>query len=639
MVSEKSLQTKTPTSSSSMSSTREKYAIGIDLGTTNSCVSVLRRGRIKIIPNEQGEKTTPSYVLFTELEQLIGYAAKNSTDLQPENTIFDAKRLIGRDWDDESVQHNIKHWPFKVRDIDNTPHIEITFKVEKKLFLPEQISAMVLGKLRETAETYLKKNVNDAVITVPAYFNDAQRQATVDAGRIAGLNVLKIINEPTAAAIAYAHENNEYLKEGTNILVFDLGGGTLDVAILRMEKDCITVKATNGNTHLGGEDIDCLLVDYCVEKFKRIHKFDLSSNATAMRRLRSACERSKRDLSHSFTTTVAVYHIHKEIDFSIEISRSRFEEIIGALLKETLKPVEKALSDANYSKSEIHKTILVGGSSRIPMLKALLTDFFGSKIMDPTINVDTAVAHGAAVQAAALIGETPQTIGGRLLRDVTPLSLGTDSELYPSMSVIIPRNTVIPVKKTVTYSTTTDFQNFISIEIRQGENKNINENCLLGKFYLREFAEAPKGVPWIDVTFEIDSNGIITVTARDKTTGSEESVKIDKVSGRMRKDEIDKIIEENKNLRKEMDKLKKAKRASVSLENECFEIKRKCERHLSEAPLKEKEILLKMTEDILVWVEDHKCEKEEAYHKRKKDIRSYAQKLIDKYKRKRYLQE
>lgn len=614
---------------------REKYAIGIDLGTSNSCVGVMRRGKIQIIRNEQGKLITPSYVSYTEHEQLIGYAAKNSTDLSPENTIFDSKRLIGRAWNDPSLQRDMNHWPFQVINKDNTPYIEITFKGEKKLFLPEEISAMVLGKLKEIAETYLKKIINDAVITVPAYFNDAQRQATVDAGRIAGLNVLKIINEPTAAAIAYAHKNDEYLKVGSNILVFDLGAGTVDVTILRVEKDFITVKATNGNTHLGGEDFDCRLVNYCVEKFKRNHNYDLGNDAAAMRRLRTACERAKRDLSHTFTTTVSVYHIHNGIHFSLEISRSRFEEIIGDLLKEAMKPVEKALNDANYNRNEINKIILVGGSTRIPMIKSLLKDFFGANILDPSIDVDTAVAYGAAVQASALIGATPQEIGGRTLRDVTPLSLGTDSEFHPTMSVIIPRNTVIPVTKTVAYSTIIDNQSFISIEIRQGESSNISENCFLGKFYLTDFVQGARGEPWIDVTFEIDSNGILKVTARDKTTGSAESVTINKVAGRMRKDQIDKIIEENKNLRKEMEKKKKAKRASVSLENECFEIKRKCEKHLSEAQSDEKSKLFKKCDDLLNWVEDHKSETEEVYNGHKKEIRKYAQQVIDKFKQKR----
>lgn len=372
--------------------------IGIDLGTTNSCVAVLTRGKIKIIPNEQGSTVTPSYVSFTENEQLVGVLAKNATDVHPKSTIFDVKRLVGRSWTDLTVQRDIEKWPFVLKNISNHPHIEVKVKGEKKQFLPEQISAMVVGKLKEMAENFLKRNVYSAVITVPAYFNDAQRQATIDAGRIAGLSVLKIINEPTSAAIAYAYKNHEYIKKGTHILVFDLGGGTFDVTILKIEKDCITVKATNGDTHLGGEDIDCQLVDYCVDTFQRKHNHDLKDDAVAIRRLRSECEKVKKELSHALFSKINVYHIYKDIDFCLEISRARFEQINGSIIRKTIVPVEKALKDANLSKSQINNVILVGGCTRIPMLKSMLKDYFGASKINDTINVDTTVAYGAAVE-------------------------------------------------------------------------------------------------------------------------------------------------------------------------------------------------------------------------------------------------
>lgn len=357
---EKSVFLSSQKTKNKMTSREPKPAIGIDLGTTNCCVAVMTRGKIKIIPNEQGKHVTPSYVSFSDDEQLIGCAAK--VDLLPKTTIFDVKRLIGREWNDLAVQGDIKNWPFKLANINNSPHIEIEIKQgEAKQFLPEQISAMLLGKMKQIAEDYLKRNVNSAVITVPAYFNDSQRQSTFDAGRIAGLTVLKIINEPTAASIAYAFQNHDIIKEGTNILVFDLGGGTFDVTILRIEKDYVTVKATNGNTSMGGEDFDCRLVDYCVEAFHRKYNHNLRDDVTAIRRLRSECEKAKKELSHALVTKVAVYHIYKNIDFCIEISRARFEQINGEVLRRTLQPVELALKDANMSKAEIHQVILVGG--------------------------------------------------------------------------------------------------------------------------------------------------------------------------------------------------------------------------------------------------------------------------------------
>ncbi|XP_037034629.1 heat shock cognate 71 kDa protein-like [Bradysia coprophila] len=604
-----------------MESSQRSNVIGIDLGTTNSCVAVYTRGKIKIIPNEQGSPVTPSYASFTENEQLVGILAKNATDLHPKSTIFDIKRLIGRRWSDLTVQQDIEKWPFVLRNIKNYPHIEVEVNGEKKLFLPEQISAMVVSKMKKIAEDYLKKTVCSAVITVPAYFNDAQRQATVDAGRIAGLSVLKIINEPTSAACAYAYKNREYIKKGTNILVFDMGGGTLDVTILKIEQDYVTVKSTNGDTHLGGEDLDCRLVDYCLDTFRRKHNHDLKDDTVAIRRLRTECEKVKKDLSHALYSKVNVYHIYKDIDFSLEISRARFEQINGSIIKKTLAPVERALNDANLSKSQINKVILVGGCTRIPMLKSLLKDYFGASKINDTINVDTTVAYGAAVEAAHLSGKTMH-VGGCFLRDVTPLSLGTDSEIPPTMSVIIPRNTLIPAEKTVTFSTIKDDQTSITIQIRQGESSYAHENYLVGKFELTGFFKSPKGVPWIDVTFAIDENGILTASAVDKTSGTSNSIKIDKCTGRLKKEKIDQLIKEGQIIQKEMEMQTKAKKAAIALEDEIFAIKRKLDTRQFEDESKSK--VLKRCDELLLWVEDNKTAAESVYREKKREIRDYA---------------
>lgn len=611
-------------------------AIGIDLGTTNSCVAVMRHGKVKIIPNEQGEYVTPSYVSFNEHERVVGYAAKNATLLNPKNTVFDAKRLIGRKWNDSTVQNDVRHWPFRVEDKTTGPHIEVTFKGEKKLFLPEQISAMVLEKMKEIAEKYLNQTVTDAVITVPAYFNDGQRQATIDAGRIAGLNVVRIINEPTAAAIAFAHKNHDYMKEGTNILVFDLGGGTFDVTILRVEKDCITVKASNGNTQLGGEDFDCRLVDFCVENFERKHHVNLRTNAGAMRRLRSACEKAKRDLTSTTHTQIVVDRIHDGIDLSMTILRRRFEEINADMLKQTLIPVQLALDDAKLKKADIHKIVLVGGSTRIPMLQRLLSDFFDGKALDRTIDADKAVAYGAAIQADALLGHTPDKILGRLLRDVTPLSLGVGSKKgFVSMFVVIPRNTLIPAKVTEPYYTTVhDNQERIAFPIRQGESSNALENCLLGEFVLTGFPIAPKGVPKIAVTFQINANGILTVTARDRATGSTNGIKIENVTGRLKKEQIERMIEEAENYRREDENRKNQFQAVVALEVECFEIKAKLLEHGGRVPELEKAKISKECDDVLIWVEQNLFEAEDVYERRRNELRNMAQKILDKNKNK-----
>jgi heat shock protein 1/8 len=606
-------------------------AIGIDLGTTYSCVGIFRDDRIEIIANDQGNRTTPSFVAFTDTERLIGDSAKNQVAMNPHNTVFDAKRLIGRKFNDAEVQADMKHFPFKVIEKAGKPVTQVEFKGEVKDFTPEEISSMILTKMRETAESYLGGTVNNAVITVPAYFNDSQRQATKDAGLIAGLNVLRIINEPTAAAIAYGLDKKQEGEK--NVLIFDLGGGTFDVSLLTIEEGIFEVKSTAGDTHLGGEDFDNRLVNHFVNEFKRKHRKDLSTNARALRRLRTACERAKRTLSSSAQTSVEIDSLFEGVDFYTSITRARFEELCQDLFRSTLQPVDRVLSDAKIDKSQVHEIVLVGGSTRIPRIQKLITDYFNGKEPNKSINPDEAVAYGAAVQAAILSGDTSsKSTNEILLLDVAPLSLGIETA-GGMMTKLIPRNTTIPTKKSEVFSTFSDNQPGVLIQVYEGERQRTKDNNLMGKFELTGIPPAPRGVPQIEVTFDLDANGIMNVSAVEKGTGKSNKIVITNDKGRLSKEEIERMLSEAEKYKAEDEAEGNRVAAKNGLESYAYSLRNT----LSDSKVDEKldaddkEKLKTEIDKVVAWLDESQQATKEEYEEHQKELEAIANPIMMKF--------
>eukprot|EP00794_Sanderia_malayensis_P016021 gene16021-17640_t len=609
---------------------KESYGtvVGIDLGTTYSVVGVYKNGRVEIIPNDQGNRITPSYVAFTpEGERLIGDAAKNQLTSNPTNTVFDAKRLVGREWSDKSVQHDIKYFPFSVKEKNKKPNIYVDVKGEKKSFTAEEISAMVLTKMRDIAEAYLGKKITHAVVTVPAYFNDAQRQATKDAGTIAGLTVMRIINEPTAAAIAYGLEKKEGEK---NILVFDLGGGTFDVSLLTIDNGVFEVVATNGDTHLGGEDFDQRVMEHFIKLYKKKKGKDIRKDNRAVQKLRREVEKAKRTLSTQHQARIEIESLFDGEDFSEALTRARFEDLNMDLFKSTLKPVQKVMDDSGLKKEEIHEIVLVGGSTRIPKIQKLVKEFFNGKEPSRGINPDEAVAFGAAVQAGVLSGE--EETGDLVLLDVCPLTLGIET-VGGVMTKLISRNTVVPTKKSQIFSTAADQQQTVTIQVFEGERPMTKDNHILGKFDLNGIPPAPRGVPQIEVTFEIDVNGILRVTAEDKGTGNKEKITITNDQNRLSPEDIERMVNDAEKFAEDDKKVKEKVESRNELESYAYSLKNQVgdkDKLGSKLSGDDKDTVTKAIDKAIAWLDSHHEASIEEYKEQKKELEDVVTPIVSK---------
>ncbi|XP_063002210.1 heat shock 70 kDa protein-like [Elgaria multicarinata webbii] len=602
-------------------------AVGIDLGTTYSCVAVCQKGMVETIANSHSNRTTPSCVAFTDRERLVGEPADVQAGLNPENTVFCTKRLIGRSYGDPLVQSDLKRYPFQVVEGGNGKvKIQVSYRGLEKVFHPEEISAMVLSNLKQMAEAYLGRPVTQAVITVPAYFNDAQRQATIDAAAIAGLSVLALINEPTSAAIAYGLNDSDRWKVKRNLLVFDLGGGTFDVSILTVQDGIFEVVATTGDTHLGGEDFDQRLADHLTQEFKKKHNEDLTQSTKAMQRLKAACEKAKRTLSSNVTAIVSIDALYKGVDFHTVVTRATFEDLCSDLFHAALLHVERGLEDAGVKKSQVHDIVLVGGSTRIPMMQKLLSQFFDGQELCKTVNPDEAVAYGAAIHAAILTGHRYQNLQNLLLLDITPVSLGLET-VGGVMDVVVKRNSPIPTKETRNFSTTEDNQSSLFLQVYEGERTLTKHNRLLGTVTLSGLQPAPRCVPIILVTFHIDHNSILTVSAMERISGNNKQLTITDTRGCLDREEIERIVHEEEEHRAQEKAEEEKREALNSLESSTLQLKRVAveEKSLDD---RAKRRVLEMCEETAAWLEGNRRAPKKEYEARKRELEDVCYSII-----------